>query len=199
MRRRRRRGIKGNLGKVGLLCLALLLGMGSLTVGFPAWTDSLTISGTVTTGEWETCETGYAWGGDDAHCFSEYGLNNWGWSNGPLSPGSYEFEIHAGVGKQKDCPPPTEETLVGTLTVDYDGSTAIVAYNMDTGFTMKATHLYVGNDPLPTKNGKYTTAPGNYPYKHDPLNDVTTNTYTVTGLSGDIYVVAHAVVCGLFD
>jgi len=65
---------------------------------------------------------------------------------------------------------------------------------------MDATHLYVGTEHLPRKkNGDFTTAPGQYPYKHDPLNDVTTDTYTVTGLSGEIYVVAHAVVCGLFD
>ena len=66
---RRRRGIiRGNFSKLGLLCLALVLGMGSLTVGYPAWTDTLYIEGTVTTGEWDL-------GGD---CEGTRGFwNNW--------------------------------------------------------------------------------------------------------------------------
>jgi len=45
--------------KIGLISLALVLALGALGVGFAAWTDTITISGTVTTGEvdWEigTC------------------------------------------------------------------------------------------------------------------------------------------------
>ncbi len=191
MRRRKRNPFV----KVGILCLALVLGLGGMGIGYAMWSDTLTIGGTVGTGEWGTSETGYAWGDGYAHCFEEYGFNNWGWSNGELGPGSYEFEIHAGVGQ---CIP-TEETLVGWLTVDYDGEEAIVEYNMYAGFTMTATHLYVGTDPLPTKkNGTYTTAPGQYPYGHG-LDDATTDSYEVTGLSEPVWVVAHAVVFGLFD
>jgi hypothetical protein len=48
------------------------------------------------------------------------------------------------------------------------------------------THVYVGNDILPQDNkGGYTVAPGQY--------------QMVTGLSGDIYVVAHASVYGVED
>ncbi len=191
MRRRKR----SPFARAGALCLALVLGLGMMGVGLAHWTDTLYIGGTVGTGEWGTSETAYAYGDGYAHCFSEYGFSNWGWTNGPLSAGEYEFEIHAGVGQ---CIP-TEETLVGWLTVIYDGATAIVTYNMYVGYTMDATHLYVGNDPLPTKkNGDYTTAPGQYPYGRN-LVDATTDSYEVTGLSGDIYVVAHAVVWGLFD
>jgi hypothetical protein len=61
---------------------------------------------------------------------------------------------------------------------------------------MTATHLYVGSNRLPRdRRGRETVAPGQYPYGHDTLNNVTTDSYTVTGLSGDIYVIAHAVVC----
>ena len=197
-----RRKKRSSFAKAGILCLALVLGLGALGVGYAHWTETLAIEGTVGTGEWETgtCETAYAYGGGYARCFSDCGFSDWGWTNGSLSAGSYEFEIHAGVGKKKYCPSPPEETLVGMLTVDYDGSTAIVTYNMDAGFTMTATHLYVGNDYLPKlKNGKYTTGPGGYGNTHEPPDDETTDTYTITGLSGDIYVVAHAVVCGLFD
>jgi predicted ribosomally synthesized peptide with SipW-like signal peptide len=36
--------------KIGLLCLALVLALGALGVGYAAWTDTITISGTVNTG-----------------------------------------------------------------------------------------------------------------------------------------------------
>lgn len=41
--------------RIGLLSLALVLALGSLGIGYAAWTDTLTISGTVATGhvEWE--------------------------------------------------------------------------------------------------------------------------------------------------
>ena len=37
--------------KIGLLCLALVLALGALGVGFAAWTDELYIEGTVNTGD----------------------------------------------------------------------------------------------------------------------------------------------------
>ena len=37
--------------KIGLLCLALVLALGALGVGYASWTDSVTIDGSVTTGE----------------------------------------------------------------------------------------------------------------------------------------------------
>jgi len=139
------------------------------------------------------CDTAYAYGGCAyATCFLGYGFSNWGWTNGPLGPGYYEFELWAGAA---GCDR-SKGTLVGWLNVDYDGSTAIVTYNVYEGNYMTATHLYVGNDRLPkNKMGNETVAPGQYPYSHDPLANVTIDSYTVTGLSGDIYVVAHADVC----
>jgi hypothetical protein len=86
-------------------------------------------------------------------------------------------------------------TLVGVLTVNYNGSTASVSFNMASGFTMDESHLYVGSEPLARNNGEYTVAPGQYPYIHD-LTNATSDTYTISGLTGEIYVVAHAVVCG---
>ncbi len=142
-----------------------------------------------------TCETAFAYGYDLAHCFSEYGFNNWGWTNGELTPGTYDFELWAGAG-QCDL---SKGTLVGTLNIDYDGSIATVTYSMDAGFTLDETHLYIGNEPLPKKkNGQYTVAPGQYPYKHDDLNGVSSDTYVVDGLLGDIYVIGHAVACGIY-
>lgn len=152
----------------------------------------ITIVGTLT----EKHGTAYAYGGEGiATCFLDIGEINtkrWGWTNGPLSAGSYEFDMYAGVG---GCEA-TDGTLVGTVTVVYDGGTATVTYTMDAGFTMGSTHLYVGNEPLPkNKKGDFTVAPGQYPYQHThDSGDSSTYTYTVNDLFGEIYVVAHAVV-----
>ena len=140
----------------------------------------------------EDCETAYAFGDELSTCFldiPEINSNNWGWSNGPISdPSSYSWDIYAGAG-QCDI---TKGTLVGTLDVDYSGGTATVTYNIDPDFTLDETHLYVGNEILADKNGNFTTAPGQFPFSGQ-------TSYTIDGLSGDIFVVAHSVVCGDFD
>lgn len=141
--------------------------------------------------EGSACETAFAYGGDDATCFIDLGFGNWGWTNGPLGEGSYSFPIYAAAG-QCDL---SKGTLVGTLEIVYSGGTATIEYEMDAGFTMDETQLYVGNDILPKKGGEYTVAPGQYGNIHD-LDGASSDSYTITDLSGDIYVVAHAVVCG---
>lgn len=139
-----------------------------------------------------TCGTAYAYHAGYATCFLDLGFHKWGWTNGPLGSGSYEFQLWAGAAH---CDT-SKGRLVGQVTVNYNGSTAVVTYQMYEGNWMTETHLYVGNNRLPKdKKGKETVSPGQYPYVHDPLNNVTTDSYTVTGLSGNIYVVAHAVVC----
>jgi hypothetical protein len=141
------------------------------------------------------CETAFAYGCSYCHCyatcFSYWGFDRWGWSNGPLTAGEYYFKLYAGAAQ---CDLSNGEK-VGWLKINYDGSTAVVTYHMYYGHKMDETHLYVGNEPLPRDNqGDYTVAPGQFPLKHD-LNNAWTDQYTVEGLSGEIYVVAHAVVC----
>jgi len=150
-----------------------------------------------------SCETGYAYGNTYATCFignfegAPYNLNtnNWGWTNGPLAAGTYTFDIYAGAGQCSLA----AGTVVGNLTVNYNGTSATVTYNMNSGFTLNETQLYVGSTPLYYKcngpNCGYTIAPGQYPNKHT-LSSAVSDSYTVNGLSGNIYVVAHAVVCG---
>ncbi len=134
-------------------------------------------------------ETAWAYGGDYFHCFKEYGINNWGWTNGPLGPNGYEFDIYAGAGK---CDI-TKGTVVGTLTINYDGSTATIAYNLNDPWVMDYAQLYVGSDPLPmTDKGKYTASPGSFPYSGYFPEGATTAEFTVPDLSGPIYVAAHA-------
>ncbi len=141
------------------------------------------------------CETMYAFGDSYANCFislEQLKSKKWGWTNGPLDQGSYEFEIWAGAG-QCDL---SKGMHVGTLEVEYNGSTVTVTYNMLDGYKMSETHLFVGNDLLPKmKNGKYTAAPGQYPYKSGYPNGATTDTYTIEDVSGEIYIIAHGVAC----
>ena len=126
---------------------------------------------------------------ENADGFSDF--NRWGWTSGPLSQGTYTFDIYSGAG-QCDI---TKGTRTGTLTVVYSGSTVTVTYNLVSGYQLKETHLYVGNEILPRNvNNLHTVAPGQYPYIHENLSS-STDTYTVTGVSGNIYVVAHAVTC----
>jgi hypothetical protein len=148
-------------------------------------------------------ETAFAFGGNGfATCFigadfdgdqSDDGFNRWGWSNGVLSEGDYTFDVYAGAGK---CDL-SKGTLVGTLTVSYTSGTATATFAMTGAYYMTETHLYIGSEPLARNvNGEFTVAPGQYPTIHGDLASVSSDTYTVTGLSGDVYVVAHATVGG---
>jgi hypothetical protein len=148
------------------------------------------------------CETAYAKAESDqlANCFLNIqGVtsNNWGWSNGPISANgvTYTWPMYAGAGQCNVA----NGTHVGNLTVVYNSGTptgtAIVTYNTFPGYELNATHLYVGNQILPKKGNKYTTAPGQFPYKHENLGGVTSDIFTINGLSGNIYVAAHSEVC----
>lgn len=140
------------------------------------------------------CETAYAFGNDKANCFINIpgvNSNNWGWSNGPIGAGTYSWPIYAGAG-QCDI---QKGTLVGTLNVVYTPPTAKITYNMGGNVHLSVTQLYVGNQILPKKNNKLTTAPGQFPYKHGGLNGVSSDSFTINGLSGSIYIAAHSEVC----
>ncbi|MGR5140231.1 hypothetical protein ACQKPX_00965 [Photobacterium sp. DNB23_23_1] len=149
-------------------------------------------------------ETAFAYGANLAKCFlditdEESNFNRWGWTNGPLTEGTYYFDIYAAAG-QCDL---SKGTKVGTLTVDYDGSQAKVTYQMTetdgaTGmpYTLTETQLYVGGEILPRNEGDFTVAPGQYPENDSPHSNILFYQYTITGLSGGIYVVAHATVDG---
>lgn len=129
----------------------------------------------------ETCETAYAYqpnsGTTPGTCFMDLGFGNWGWSIYLPSTGKYTFPVYAGAG-QCDI---TKGTYVGTVDVDYSGGTVKFEYHFADGFSSSETHFYAGTTKTPFFKGKATVAPGQYKVG--------------TGLSGGIYVIAHAVVC----
>jgi hypothetical protein len=146
-----------------------------------------------------SCETAYAYGLSYANCFigiAGVNSNNWGWTNGPVGPGSYLWPIYAGAGQ---CDIENAGVNVGNLIVNYTPPTATITYSMYNGFVLNSTHLFVGNQILPVKNGKFTTAPGQFPYKHENLPGVSTDTYTINGLSGNIFIAAHSEACGYYE
>lgn len=141
-------------------------------------------------------------------------ITRWGWTNGALPEGDYDFELWAGAA---DCDT-SKGTLVGTVTLAYHNGTAKVDFAITPGlidpvtgepYEMTETHLYIGYDIVPyvpKGNGnvgsEYTVAPGSYKDTlfgqiHGELANVTSDSYTITGLlEGNIYVVAHATVDG---
>jgi hypothetical protein len=139
------------------------------------------------------CNTAYARSRCYSHCFSEWGFNsnNWGWTNGPLGIGCYRFPIYAGAA-QCDI---SKGKHVGYLNVYYDGSKAVVTYNMFYGHKMTETHLYIGPTPIPPNNKP--GVPGQYPYHDDDATLVTDTMvrYVIPLDGGDIYIIAHANVC----
>ena len=178
-------------------------GMWGTYSSLPLTCDCGTIGGPTTGG---VCETAYAYGGgtnavdgDITNSFLDIvdedggSFNRWGWSNGAISEGTYEWKIYAGAG-QSDI---TKGTHVGTLWVIYEGATAEVTFEMFEPYFMEENHVYVGNDILARDNGKFTVAPGQYGSIHDQTNGIQEFLDThVLSASGEIYIVAHATVCG---
>lgn len=123
------------------------------------------------------CETAFAYDDEDGTCFIDLGFGNWGWSIYLPAPGTYTFPVYAAAG-QCDI---TKGTYVGDVTAVYTGGTVNFDYDFEPGFSTTETHFYAGYTPTPIKKGKPTVAPGQYKIG--------------TGLSGGIYIIAHAVVC----
>lgn len=151
-----------------------------------------------------SCETAYAMKtvASYVHCFLNLDMDqdgtmdfiNWGWTNGPITVSHVHtwYDIYAGAG-QCDI---SNGTLVGTMHVVYSMGTATAYIEMMSPYVLQETQLYIGNSMLPVNNGSYTIAPDQYPYKHENLNGSAEDQYVVSGLSGNLYIILHAKVCG---
>ncbi|NER11506.1 thioester domain-containing protein, partial [Muriicola jejuensis] len=126
------------------------------------------------------CETAFARGENGATCFIDtpQEFDRWGWTIGPITEGDYTYDVYAGAG-QCDI---SKGVLVGTVDVSYSDGNVEFEYNIDEGYTVQETHSYAGKAMFPTdKKGRPTVAPGQYSI--------------AKGLNGEIYIIAHAVVC----
>jgi hypothetical protein len=136
-----------------------------------------------------------------AHCFpddEEISATQWGWSNGKLGHGTYNFPLYAGAAQCNL----SKGQLAGNVEIVYEGSTVTVTFTAAEGTSFlqedgkSETHLYVGANKMPDSGA----APGKYPNNNDVVSSTETEVvYQVTGVSGDIYVIAHAVMTGYED
>ena len=85
-----------------------------------------------------------------------------------------------------------QHTVAGSITVSNDDENLFVTYETVDNWLINETHLYVGTT-IPTNS-----APGKFPYKHEELGGITTDTYVIPmedlGVvpCDIIYIAAHA-------
>lgn len=70
--------MKGKFSKLGLVCLALLICLAGMGVGYAHWSETLTISGAVTTCVWDRGGSPGFWKNWDSHnTYSEDQIDRW--------------------------------------------------------------------------------------------------------------------------
>ena len=102
------------------------------------------------------------------------------------------FDLIAGGGNPKSA------IDAGDVDVWYDCTHLYVKYTTTPGWCITETHLHVAGDEadIPqTKKGN--PIPGHFSYStdHDPCETEVVYTIPRDGLSGNVYIAAHAVVC----
>ncbi len=116
--------------------------------------------------------------------------NQWGWAINLTVPGTSYYRIWAGAGLNNTG----KGVLVGTLTVEWDGSVATVTYELFDGYYLEEVHIYA-SDSKPT-----TTAPGQYGYPEGGYDVGGVATFSTevpladTDGTGGVWLIAHAVV-----
>jgi hypothetical protein len=133
-----------------------------------------------------TCDYAFAFG--PTAISDLFPTRRWGWQL-TVGQGQTLTQILYAGARQNDL---TRGIAVGTVTVSYQGNTVNVTYQTEGDRSLTQTNLYVGENTL------HTTSPGQYGYGHGGLN-AQTDRYqvTVSGEAAQVYVVPHAVVCGL--
>ena len=83
----------------------------------------------------------------------------------------------------------------GEVIVTYIGGQVTVEYQLFSGYVMSEGHIYIGCEKYPTKNGRPTVAPGQYPYNLGTLDYVSNYTFGPIDVEGPFWIIAHAVTC----
>lgn len=184
---------RSNITKLGFTFVILLLALASMSYSYAAWYDTITVTGTVTTGEWGCEETAWARMLDDPE-ITDYDFPGSNWATYIIIYQPTEeatFYLYAG-----------QEYRAGELDVwRYDGY-LYVQYDLDDGITMSQTHLHINTtlDGIPQKNGN--PSPGQFEYKEDHDPSVDGYLYRILWDDAwndmDLFIAAHAVVWGSF-
>ena len=142
------------------------------------------------------CNTAFGYNpAGNSICFIGDGFSRWGWTNKISPETSTTLNLYAGAAQ---CLVSAEK-LAGTVKVNYFAGTVTVTYTINAGYFVSEAHIYVGKTKYPmVKQGKQTVAtvaPGQYSHVNASLGNASTYSYSFSGKSGDLYVIAHAVVC----
>ncbi|MDX9726877.1 MAG: HYR domain-containing protein, partial [Bacteroidales bacterium] len=147
----------------------------------------------------QCCETAYGYLGETSICFLDapknYKFTNWGWTSPLKGDGPWTLELWAGAGGCNRA----DGYLAGYVYVSRDATdrTKItVTYDLNQGYVLSEANAFVGCDAYPKlSNGKYTVAPGAYTFGSGNLNMVSDLSVDFSGVTGDFYLIAHAVTC----
>lgn len=115
--------------------------------------------------------------------------NRWGWAINLTQAGTYTYELWVGAGLNYT----SKGILVGNVVVDFNGTQAVVTYNLDYGYSIEEAHVFAG-DFKPT-----TLAPGQYgnTFYFNPFATTYSFTVDVADTNGDgVWFIVHAVAYG---
>jgi hypothetical protein len=129
---------------------------------------------------------------------------NFGWTIGPLGPGTYPLPLYMGA---TDCERGNDPKIAGQLSLQYTGVVVKATFTFYEGYNMKETHIYVGGTPYPTykeePTGDYQPTGDYHKYTaiHELEGGATTDVFIFDHVSKDdnnkIYIIAHATSCGV--
>ena len=131
------------------------------------------------------CKTAFAYGATELNDILPADL--WGWQL-TVRKGETLTQPMYVEALQNDL---SKAVSAGLLTVTYAENKVTVMFTMDKAFTMKATHLYLGPENVPT------SLPHEYGFFRQDLNHASVDGYEieVSGEAAALHLVAHAVVC----
>lgn len=115
--------------------------------------------------------------------------NRWGWAINLTQAGTYTFDLWVGAGLN-DL---SKGLLVGDVVISFNGTQAVITYNLDYGYSIEEAHVFAG-DFRPT-----TLAPGQYgnTFYFNPFATTHSFTVDVTDTNSDgVWFIAHAVAYG---
>ena len=178
-----------------LTFVVLLLALVSISTSYAAWYDTITITGTVNTGEWLCEETAWArmYNDPDDTTYDFLG-SNWATYIKCIPDETIQtFYLYA-----------DQEYRAGVLNVSKDDDYLYVEYDLDDGIAMSETHLHIATsvESIPQNSGGPIPGQFGYGTDHDP--EVDGYLYTIPWDDSwdcppeDLYIAAHAVVWGSF-
>ena len=119
----------------------------------------------------------------------------WGWTNylPTARDADYELDLYSAAGQ---CVI-SNGMKSGDVLVTYNNGELTVKIELLNGFTMTEAQLYIGDAPYPLKGGNPTVSSGQFPYKAENLNNVTSHTFGPYAVANDgIHIILHAETCG---